>query len=465
MTARGLFLFAACACAWSQPAGIEGNWQGTLAVGAARLRVGLHLSKSAAGEYTSTLDSIDQGATGIPVATTTVTGKVLHLESPVIHAKFDGTLSNDGQEIAGTFTQAAALPLIFKRVEKVETLERPQNPKPPFPYGSVEASYATKDGLKLAGTLTLPHGAGPFPAAILISGSGPQDRDETILGHKPFLVIADYLTRHGIAVLRVDDRGVGGSAGKSTQATIDDMAGDVLAGVEFLKARKDIAAKHIGVIGHSEGGLIGPLAASRSSDIAFVVMLAGPGVPLEQILYQQGELIRRSMGADDEGVAQGRALQEMMIGILKSEPDEKVAAEKIRSGWARFKASLPEEQRRQLEAATPAFEAQVNEFNVPEIRSMLAYDPAGTLRKLKIPVLALNGSRDLQVPPQPNLPPIAAALSAGGNSDFTVSELPGLNHLFQKCNRCTVAEYAILEETFSPAALEVMVDWLARHTR
>jgi pimeloyl-ACP methyl ester carboxylesterase len=265
--------------------------------------------------------------------------------------------------------------------------------------------------------------------------------------------------------LRVDDRGVGGSSGKSTRATIEDMASDVLAGVDFLAARKDLDAKRIGVIGHSEGGLVGPLAASRSASIAFVVMLAGPGVPLEQVLYEQGELIRRSMGANDEGVAQGRALQEMMIGVLKSEPDEKAAAEKIRAGWEKFKAALPVSERRQIEAASSTFEAQIAEFNTPEIRSMLTYDPAATLRKLKVPVLALNGSRDLQVAARQNLPPIAAALGTGATNDFTVTELAGLNHLFQKCNLCTVAEYGTLEETFSPAALEALGDWLARHTR
>ena len=373
-------------------------------------------------------------------------------------------LSNDGQEIEGTFTQGASLPLTFKRVEKIDALNRPQTPKPPFFYESLDVSYENKaGGVTLAGTLTLPRGAGPFPAAVMITGSGPQDRDETILGHKPFLVIADYLTRRGIAVLRVDDRGVGGSAGDSVRATIGDMAGDVLAGVEFLKGRKDIDVKHIGLIGHSEGGLIAPLAASRSSDVAFVVMLAGPGVPLEQVLYKQGELIRRAAGANDGAVALGRSIQEMMIGVLKSEPDEKRATEKIRAGWAKIKAAAPEAEREQLNAADATLAAQIAQFNAPEFRSMLSYDPAETLRKLKIPVLALNGSRDLQVPPQQNLPPIVAALSEGGDPDFAAVELPGLNHLFQKCKLCTVAEYATIPETFSPAALEVLGEWLARH--
>jgi uncharacterized protein len=464
MGARSLVLLGVWVLAWAEPASIVGTWQGTLAAGAAKLRLGLHVSKTAAGDYTSSLDSIDQGAMGIPVAVTKFSGGALHIELPNLHATFDGMLSNDGQEIEGTFTQGASLPLTFKRVEKIDALDRPQTPQPPFPYESLDVSYENKaGGVTLAGTLTLPRGAGPFPAAVMITGSGPQDRDETILGHRPFLVIADYLTRRGIAVLRVDDRGVGGSTGNSLRATIHDMAGDVLAGVQFLKGRKDIDTKHIGLIGHSEGGLIAPLAASRSADVAFAVMLAGPGVNLEQVLYKQGELIRRAAGANDEAVALGRSIQEMMIGILKSEPDEKRAAEKIRAGWAKIKAAAPEEEREQLDAADATLSAQIAQFNSPEIRSMLTYDPAETLRKLRIPVLALNGSRDLQVPPQQNLPPIVAALGEGGDSDFAAVELPGLNHLFQKCKLCTVAEYATIPETFSPAALEVLAEWLARH--
>ena len=226
----GMTSVFACLTLCAQP-GIEGNWQGTLDVGAAKLRLGLHVAKNAQGEFSSKLDSIDQGAMGIPVKVTTFTGTTLHLELPDLQATFDGKLSADGNEIIGTFLQGAPLALTFKRVETVETLNRPQHPKPPYPYDAKDVAYETKAGIKLAGTLTLPRGAGPFPAAILITGSGAQDRDESLLGHKPFLVIADYLTRRGIAVLRMDDRGVGGSTGNSTQATLDDMADDVLADV------------------------------------------------------------------------------------------------------------------------------------------------------------------------------------------------------------------------------------------
>ncbi len=434
--------------------GMEGSWLGTLEAGPAKLRLGLHVTKNGSGAWTSTLDSIDQGAMGIPLQTTTVSGPALHFEMPAMHISFDGKLSADGKQIAGTFTQGAAIPLVFHRVEKAEVLNRPQTPKAPFPYEAIEVSYENKLG-KLAGTLTVPRGSGPFPAVVLITGSGPQNRDEELFGHKPFWVIADYLARRGIAALRVDDRGVGGSAGNSTRETIDEMATDVLSGVDFLKARKDINPKKIGVIGHSEGGIVGPLAASRSSDIAFVVMLAGTGVTGEQIMYLQAALMAKSMGGEDEAIAQNRKIQEAIFDAARSSADEGTALQNFRQEWRKTHASAP----------SATLEAQAKRVLAPEIRSFIFYDPAEALRKLSVPVLALNGSRDIQVPPSQNLPAIKAALTAGGNKDFQAIELPGLNHLFQTCQQCTAAEYGTLEETFSPQALEAMGDWLARHTR
>jgi pimeloyl-ACP methyl ester carboxylesterase len=444
--------------AWAQTTGLVGTWQGTIDAGALKLRMGLHISKSESGEFSSKVDSIDQNVMGIPVKQTTVSGNTLHLEMPNMNAKYDGTLSADGSEIAGKFIQGAAVPLTFKRVDKIETVSRPQAPKSPFPYDAEDVVYENKTGIKLAGTITFPRGNGPFPVAIMITGSGPQDRDESLMGHKPFLIIADYLTRRGIAVLRVDDRGIGKSTGNSTQTTLDEMAGDVLAGVEYLKGRKEVNAKQIGVIGHSEGGIVGPLAASRSSDIAFVVMLAGTGVTGEQVMYLQSELVIRASGGGQEAINKNHALQEMLFTVLRSEKDEKdekMVADKIKEAWKKLRPGDPES----------AIEGEGARVISPEIRSFIFLDPAEALRKLKVPVLALNGSRDVQVPPRQNLPAIVAALAAGGNPDFAAVELPGLNHLFQKCKTCAPSEYGALEETFSPTALEVMGDWLVRHTR
>jgi len=461
-----LILGTLCAtAAWAQD--LTGNWQGTLDVGANKLRLGLHVTRDDGGAYSSVLDSIDQGATGLPVRVTLVQGKELHLELPDLGAAFDASLNAGEDELAGLFTQRGmTLPLALRRVEKIETLVRAQEPKPPFPYDSEEVTYqSTAAGVKLAGTLTRPRGEGPFPAALLISGSGPQDRDETIFGHKPFLILADALTRRGIAVLRVDGRGVGKSKGNSMQATLDDRAGDVETGVEFLKSRKDIDPRRVGLIGHSEGGIVGPLVASRSAGIAFLVLLAGTGVTGEQVLYKQAELIALAAGASPEAIGQQRSWQQTVFRILKTEPDAKAAVEKIRAAWTRMNAALPADQRAQAEAAKPAIDAQIASMTSPEVRSILFHDPAETLRRVKVPVLALNGSGDLQVSAEQNLPPIAAALAAGGNEDFTVSALPGLNHLFQTCIVCIPTEYATISETMSPAVLEMVGDWIVRHIR
>jgi hypothetical protein len=231
MRALSIVFAAAIAATCGQAPPIEGTWQGTLTAGQAKLRLGLHIAKTSTGDYTSTLDSVDQGRMGLPVTHTLVSGNSLHLELPDLHAQFDGTHSLDGNEIDGTFTQGARFPLTFKRGDRVQPLNRPQTPKQPFPYDSIDVSY--RGAVTLAGTLSVPLAGGPFPVVTMITGSGPQDRDETLFGHKPFLVIADYLARRGIAVLRVDDRGVGGSSGDSARATIDDMSDDVLAGVNF----------------------------------------------------------------------------------------------------------------------------------------------------------------------------------------------------------------------------------------
>jgi pimeloyl-ACP methyl ester carboxylesterase len=443
-------LAAACATIWAQPS-LEGNWQGNLAAGPSKLRLVVHITRDSKGEYASTLDSLDQGAMAIPIAKTTVAGNALHLDLKALQATYDATLSGDGASLDGKFTQGVALPLALHRVDKPDAPPaRPQTPKPPFPYLSEDVTYPNKAArITLAGTLTIPSGDGPFPAAILITGSGTHDRDETLFGHKPFLVVADYLTRRGIAVLRVDDRRT------KSQSMFDDLSGDVLAGVDYLGARKEINVKQIGVIGHSEGAFVGPLAASRSDRIAFVVMLAGMGVTGDQLLLKQGESIVRSQGLGDDAAAAQRRMQESIFAILKEERDEKAAADKIR---ALFQKTSPQ-------VSDDAINAQVNMATAPEIRAIIASDAAPVLRKLKMPVLALNGSRDIQVPASQNLPAIAAALKEAGNRDFTTTELPNLNHLFQTCKKCTIGEYGELEETFSPDALKILGDWIKERTR
>lgn len=461
-------LITVAALAAAQPANfgaVVGTWQGTLDAGVVKLRLALHVSEQD-GRVAATLDSLDQNARGLPVTEISVDGSRLSLQFATLRATYEGTLSEDGSRIAGTFTQAGALPLEWRRVERIETPARPQHPKEPFPYRAEDVAY--RSGAEhLAGTLTLPPGSGPFPAVVLLSGSGAQDRDGTVFEHKPLWVLADHLTRRGIAVLRVDDPGTGGSPARFPGLTVDDMAVDALAGITYLKTRPEIDAKRLGLIGHSEGGAVAPLAASRSADVAFVVMLAAPGVRGEDLLLEQAAAIARDAGASEAAIRLNRAIQEMVFRVLNSERDPQAAVEKLTTEFRVLKAGLSDLERQALEASgsEATLPARFAQAAAPELRSLILLNPAEYLQRLRIPVLALNGARDLQVSAQQNLPAISAALAAAGNPDFTVTALPGLNHLFQTCRTCQVSEYGQLEETFAPQALELIAAWIEQRTR
>jgi pimeloyl-ACP methyl ester carboxylesterase len=446
-------------------AGIEGDWSGVLDTGAIQLHLALHLSRAADGSLTGALDSTDQGAKGIPLSKVTLSGRSLTIEIKAVGATYQAELNADGSEIAGTFTQRGQdLPLTFHRGVAPE-LVRPQNPKKPYPYDEEDVVYDNpKSGNKLAGTLTLPRSPRPHPAVLLITGSGPQDRDEAIMGHRPFLVIADYLTRRGVAVLRVDDRGVGKSTGKFQGATTVDFAGDARASVDFLKTRKDIDPHQIGLIGHSEGGIIAPMLASQSSDIAFIVMLAGPGVSGEEILIGQQYLISRAMGMREDVAEKNRETERYILETIQDEKDDAAAQRKVREGLEKMSEGMTEDQRGAVRETIANLEKQMQTLTSPWFRAFLSYDPRPALKKVKVPVLAMNGELDLQVPPHQNLPAIAAALEAGGNPDYQIVKLPHLNHLFQTAQTGAPTEYAKIEETFAPVALQVLGDWIGRHT-
>ncbi|MCS6862583.1 MAG: alpha/beta fold hydrolase [Abditibacteriales bacterium] len=444
---------------------LEGAWQGVLEVAGAKLRLVLKISTKPDGTLTATLDSVDQGARDIPVDEVTFKGETLRFAIKNLAVMYEGKLS--GAEIVGQFKQGGiTLPLTLRKTDKPPEVRRPQTPQKPYPYVEEEVSYENKKaGVKLAGTLTLPTGKGPFPAALLITGSGAQDRDETVFGHKPFWVLADYLTRRGIAVLRVDDRGVGGSTGNVAEATSEDLAEDVLAGVAYLKGRREINPKRIGLIGHSEGGLIAPIAASKSKDVAFIVLMAGTGLTGEEIIYRQSELLLKAHGAHILDIAAQRRVQEKMFAVVRAEPDNSRAEKKLREILAEEISQLSEAEKKAAGSASAALEAQVKEVLSPWFRFFLTYDPKPTLRKVKCPVLALNGEKDLQVPPQENLRAIADALKAGGNRDYTIKEFPGLNHLFQTCQTGAPSEYAQIEETIAPVVLETIASWILQRTR
>jgi pimeloyl-ACP methyl ester carboxylesterase len=438
--------------------GFEGVWSGVLQVGAQRLRLVFRLQRDADGQLRGTIDSLDQGAIGISISEITVEGNTIRIRSDAVQGEFVGTLSDDGKQIAGVWKQGGQeLPLTLTRGEP-PTPKRPQEPKPPFPYRTEEVRIPhLKERFELAGTLTIPEGKPPFPAIVFFTGSGAQNRDQEVFGHKPFLVLADYLTRAGYATLRMDDRGVGGSGGEMRKATTLDFADDALSGVRYLQKRKEIDRKRIGLLGHSEGALVCAIAAAKAPrEVAFLIMLAGTGVPGEQILYRQAELMSRKAGLAEPLIERNRALQQRVFEILKRERDDAKAQDAIYEAMLQSLgagANLPENQK-------AALRAQAANYISPWFRTFITLDPAPYLRKVRCPVLALNGELDLQVDPEQNLPVIERALREGGNKRITIRRLPNLNHLFQKARTGLITEYTEIEETFNPNALEAIRKWL-----
>jgi pimeloyl-ACP methyl ester carboxylesterase len=441
--------------------GIEGNWQGALDVGSFKLRLVLKISRAADGTLKASMDSLDQSANDLVVDSISFAESTLKFEMKKLQASYVGTLSKDGTQLTGQFTQNGVIPLDFKRVTNAAsmTLNRPQTPTKPYPYEETEVAYENKqDHVKLAATLTVPKGPGPFPAVVLITGSGQQDRNEALLGHQPFLVLADYLTRRGIAVLRADDRGVGGTSPGSPNDTTENYALDALAGVEFLKTRKEINPKQIGLIGHSEGGMAAPMAAIKSTDVAFIVLMAGPGFVGNKLLVQQVGLISAAECAKEVEFSMRES--ERLFEIAVQEKDTAVAKQKLQEA-ARKRAEAAQ---KKLAAQLAAAEAQATVLVTPWFRYFLAYDPRPTLMKVSVPVLAINGEKDLQVPAKEDLEGIEQALKEGGNRDYKTVLLPGLNHLFQTSNTGAISEYGTIEETIAPAALQTIGDWIVAHT-
>lgn len=451
-----IFLFAAAGQLFSQQVSkVTGNWSGKLKMPTSQLELIFKISEDSTGNISAKMDVPAQGAKDLPVSETFITDDSLKLKIAMIFGKYEGKFTND-TTLEGTWQQGgASFLLTLTKNEKVTELKRPQTPQPPFPYTSEEVVYMNPETqLKLAGTLTLPENAQNAPAVILISGSGAQDRNETIFEHQPFFVIADYLTRHGIAVLRVDDRGVGGSEGNIQEATSADLAGDVLAGVEFLKNRKEIASDEIGLIGHSEGGLIAPIVATETDDIAFIILLAGPGIPGEEILYSQNELMMKAAGMEDAAIEQNRKLQEAIFNIILTEKDSVKRLDRLQRTLSGGMYPMMNDDQKK------AIDSRVEAVNNPWFRFFLQYDPYPVLTKVDVPVLALNGAKDKQVPADENLAAIEKALSEGGNKNFKTMKLKNLNHLFQPAETGAISEYGEIEETISPKVLEIIVEWI-----
>lgn len=450
---------------FAQQKNIEGNWLGTLDAGV-KLRLVFHFTKATNGILSGTMDSPDQGVKGIACSSVILKGDSVLAEVAVIKGSFAGLVLNDST-ITGSWKQGpGAFALNMTKVNELPALNRPQTPKPPFNCNSEEVGYDNADKtVHLAGTFTYPKQGGPFPTAILITGSGQQDRDETLFEHKPFAVIADALTKLGFAVLRVDDRGVGKSTGEVANATSADFAKDVEAGLNYLRTRPEVDKNKMGLIGHSEGGLIAALVAAKNTSLFFVVMLAGPGTKGSVLLADQAEGILKSQGIST-GAAQ--AYRSVYLQIINAATNAKDTAAAFNTAWKNYqdwKKISSQSQREQIgytddEVSSKIIHGLIAQLSQPWVKYFIQSDPANLIEQTQAKVLALNGEKDLQVPAKQNLAGIKAALQKSKSKTYLTKELAGLNHLFQTCKACTVAEYGQLEETFSPVALQELSTWL-----
>ena len=441
---------------------VAGHWEGHIEIPGQPIAVKVNFAIDES-DWRGTIDIPAQGAKGLPLSEIHVAeeGEGMRVTFSIRgvpgNPTFDGTLQ--GGVINGTFSQGGVTFGFRLSREIVSGPVRPQEPKPPFPYQIEEVKFQNGP-INLAGTLTLPPGNGPFPAVLLISGSGLQDRDETVFGHKPFWVLADHLSRTGIAVLRVDDPGIGKSAPHPEPPTTADFATDVEAGVTFLK--RDDRIGTVGLIGHSEGGIIAAIVASRRDDISFVVLMAGPGVPGAELLLKQNERIFDGMGIVGERKETLLTLLDRLFTTLTSDMTEDEMRQQVDEIVRKqFEINgIPPVQQDETQV-----QATVKQVLNPWMRYFLAFDPRPALEATRVPVLALNGELDVQVDAEQNLTAIDAALEKGDNHNVTVHRLPKHNHLFQRAKTGLINEYAVIEETISPEVLDLIRDWIVSVTQ
>ncbi len=459
-----LLLFSITASAQQS---FTGTWKGKIA--AFNLTIVFNIEEKE-GKLLATAESPDQGMKAIPCDQVVVNGSMISISISTVGANFNGTLSEDQKSITGKFNQGGgSFDLVLGKGEIPAAKPKPQTPQPPFIYHSEDVEYDNDDKtVHLAGTLTYPKSGGKFPVAILISGSGQQDRDETIMGHKPFAVIADRLTKLGFAVLRVDDRGTGKSTGEVSKASSADFSKDVNTSIEYLKSRKEIDPKKIGLIGHSEGGLIAPIVAAERNDIDFMILLAGPGIKGSTLLAEQGEQLILQYGVSKEAVQNYLPLYKKFIQLSAEGNDSATLARKGRLAFATWKQNSNPDLVKAIgftdeESTEAILENLISGFAQPWMQFFLASDATLWLEKTAAKVLALNGEKDIQVLANSNTEGIKKALKKSKSPSYEVKILPGLNHLFQKCTLCTVNEYGMLDETFSETALDEMAKWLQKN--
>ena len=455
---------------FAQPKNYEGIWEGEMEIGI-KLRIVFHFSKDTKGDYTTKMDSPDQSAFGMPTDYTYVRNDSIFTGIERFQISFAGKLIDD-TTMNGSFKQAAAVPLMLKKVIKVSKLKRPQTPTAPFPYATEDVTYSSGK-IVIAGTLSYPNPKPnqkqKLPAVLLITGSGPQNRDEEIMEHKSFAVIADHLTKKGFIVLRVDDRGTGKTTGNFASATSADFAKDVEGGIHFLKARKEVDMQKIGLLGHSEGGMIAQIVAAKRKDINFLILMAAPGIKPIDLMTEQNLAIFETMGIGKKARnAYGSLYKPIALAAVtaKDSTSRMLTTAKVLNQWLFGKdSSILKELGLETKASQKGFLENINSsFAGPWYKYFLNYDPAPNLKKINAKVLAINGDRDVQVLSESNLAGIKAGLKKT-KAVYEVHTIKGVNHLFQTCKTCMVNEYGILEETISPKVLELIGEWMEREVR
>lgn len=394
------------------------------------------------------------GLNDYPVKDFSIKENTISIILPLINFTYSGSLKEDQQTIEGVLrTNGDVIKMNLKKIDKISSPLRPQTPKKPYPYNELEVKFPTlHDDVILAGTLTYPRSGEPFPAAILISGAGPRDRNQEGAGHRSFLVLADYLTKRGIAVLRFDDRGIGESTGtQDYEATSADRAEDVKAAWQFLKTQSFIDPKKIGLIGHSEGGFIAQIVSGDIDEIAYIVLMAGPALPGKDIYRYQ---LKVALGQEASIKDTANSWEQIITVLEKEQINEKRASKKIYS-------ILIDEVKMPAEQA----QAITEHFLSPWMRYFIKKDPAAILSMVKCPVLALGGKKDVAVPSSQNLKAIEEILQKAGNKNYTIMEFPNLNHLFQTANTGLPMEYSLIEETIAPIALKTIADWIVEQVK
>ncbi len=463
-----LFLLLTLPMAISAQSNLAGSWHGELDVQGTQLILTMDIHIDSAGQLAGFMHSPMQGANDIPIGRIELEGDSVRIGVSTLMATVRARLMPGDSLLTGEFNQGPfTLPITFRRISAPFEFARPQEPQRPFPYVEQEVMIPNEAAdVILAGTITLPDTVGTFPAVILVTGSGPQDRNEEIMGHKPFLVISDYLTRRGVVVLRYDDRGFAGSTGDFASGTTYDFADDALAALRFLQQHPNVNPDAAGIIGHSEGGLIAQIIAARSDNpAAFIIMLAGPTISGEEILLSQIQRIQEVSGAPRRVIRRTLRDAKAVFEILKDATDSQQAAEQMEAFYAQRRARTREKHHATYGYNEEAVKQSVPAYTSPWFIAFLKTDPSNYLPKISVPMLALFGGKDVQVLDDLNIEALKTFVKQHNKTNFTWKSYPQRNHLFQVAETGSVQEYATIEETFGEKVMEEMLQFILQVTK